>query len=233
MHEDAWCTQEKEQTNLKGDFFPGRYNRHHQQGILPRDPRSCREKSWLDYRIFMYHVDPVDTTNKRFLLDTTNKGFLFTLTMMNFRRASLLGWRQEIVHPRRILKLEEGKREDSKLAKVRGEKHKGKEKNADLLRVIQRIFSKIVWTLDSTTSVGKVILQADRTSGYRQNLALIPLVTPQNRHLAYRSEHATIYMMSLWKRTTKRLVHVGACTWCGWNGVATVTQVHDGTHKRI
>jgi hypothetical protein len=42
-------------------------------------------------------------------------------------------------------------------------------------------------------------------------------VTPQNRHLADDSEHATIYMMSLWKRTTKRLVHVGACTWCGWN----------------
>jgi hypothetical protein len=34
---------------------------------------------------------------------------------------------QEIIHPRRILKLEEGEREDSKLAKVRGEKHIGKE----------------------------------------------------------------------------------------------------------
>jgi hypothetical protein len=34
--------------------------------------------------------------------------------------------RQEIVHPRRILKLEEGKREDSKLTKVREEKHIGK-----------------------------------------------------------------------------------------------------------
>jgi hypothetical protein len=58
-------------------------------------------------------------------------------------------------------------------------------------------------------------------------------VMPQNRHLADYSNHATIYMVSLWKRTTKRLVHVGACTWCGWNRVAIVTQVHDGTHKRI
>jgi hypothetical protein len=37
-------------------------------------------------------------------------------------------------------------------------------------------------------------------------------VTPQNRHLADYSDHATIYMMSLWKRTTKRLVHIVACT---------------------
>jgi hypothetical protein len=42
-------------------------------------------------------------------------------------------------------------------------------------------------------------------------------VTPQNRHIADYSDHATIYMMSLWKRTTKRLVHVGTCTRCGWN----------------
>jgi hypothetical protein len=40
----------------------------------------------------------------------------------------------------------------------------------------------------------------------------VVFVTPQNRHLADDSDHATIYMMSLWKRTTKRLVHVGACT---------------------
>jgi hypothetical protein len=58
-------------------------------------------------------------------------------------------------------------------------------------------------------------------------------VTSENRHLADYSASATIYTMSLWKRTTKRLVHVAACTWCGWNRVATVTQVHDGTHKRI
>jgi hypothetical protein len=62
---------------------------------------------------------------------------------------------------------EVGKKEDSNLAKVRGEKHKGKEKNADLLRSIPRIFSKIVLTLDTTTSAGKVILQADWTRGYR------------------------------------------------------------------
>jgi hypothetical protein len=37
-------------------------------------------------------------------------------------------------------------------------------------------------------------------------------VTPQNRHLADYSHHATIYTVSLWKRTTKRLVHVASCT---------------------
>jgi hypothetical protein len=40
----------------------------------------------------------------------------------------------------------------------------------------------------------------------RQSLGMP--VTPQNRHLADYSDHATIYMMSLWKCTTKRLVHV-------------------------
>jgi hypothetical protein len=58
----------------------------------------------------------------RSLLDTTNKDFLLTLMMMNFQRSIQLGLRQEIVHPRRILKLKEGgKRENLKLAKVRGE----------------------------------------------------------------------------------------------------------------
>jgi hypothetical protein len=59
------------------------------------------------------------------------------------------------------------------------------------------------------------------------------IVTPQNRHLADYSDQATIYMMSLWKRTTKRLVHVQHARDAGGIKVATVTQVHDGTHKRI
>jgi hypothetical protein len=71
--------------------------------------------------------------------------------MMNFRRSDLIGLRQEIVHPRRNLELEEGgKRENSKLIKVRGEEHKGKKKNAELVRTIQHIFIKIVLTLDLT-----------------------------------------------------------------------------------
>jgi hypothetical protein len=40
-------------------------------------------------------------------------------------------------------------------------------------------------------------------------------------------------MMSLWKRTTKRLVHVQHARDAGGIKVATVTQVHDETHKRI
>jgi hypothetical protein len=34
------------------------------------------------------------------------------------------------------------------------------------------------------------------------------IVTPQNLHLADYSDHATIYMMSLWKGITERLVHI-------------------------
>jgi hypothetical protein len=88
-------------------------------------------------------------------------------------------------------------------------------------------------TLDTTTSVGKVILQAERIRGYQQNLALIPLVMPQNWHLANYSIHATIRTLSLWKRTTKQNMHVSTYTLCGWNQDSNVTQVHDGTHKRI
>jgi len=58
-------------------------------------------------------------------------------------------------------------------------------------------------------------------------------ITPQNRHVANYSNHATIRMMSVWKRTTKRLVHVQHERDAGGIKVATITQVHDGTHKRI
>jgi hypothetical protein len=44
------------------------------------------------------------------------------------------------------------------------------------------------------------------------SLSLWCFVMPQNWHLGDYSDHATIYMMSLWKRTTKRLVHVTTCT---------------------
>jgi hypothetical protein len=54
-----------------------------------------------------------------------------------------------------------------------------------------------------------------------------------NRHLANYSDHATIYMMSFWKRTTKHLVHIRHARDAGGIKLATVTQVHDGTHKRI
>jgi hypothetical protein len=69
--------------------------------------------------------------------------------------------------------------------------------------------------------------------GIDKTLALIPLVTPQNRHLANYSNHATIRTMSLWKRTTKQNMHVTTYTLCGWNQGSNIAQVHDGTHKRI
>jgi hypothetical protein len=40
----------------------------------------------------------------------------------------------------------------------------------------------------------------------------LTFVTPQNWHLANYSASATTYTMSLWKRTTKRIMHVAACT---------------------
>jgi hypothetical protein len=57
-------------------------------------------------------------------------------------------------------------------------------------------------------------VKAKTTAGTMEAMAgeTATAVTPQNRHLADYSDHATIYMMSLWKRTTKRRVHVGACT---------------------
>jgi hypothetical protein len=69
--------------------------------------------------------------------------------------------------------------------------------------------------------------------GIDKTWALIPLVMPQNRYLADYSDQATIYMMSIWKRTTKRLVHVQHARDVGGIKVATVTQVHNRTHKRI
>jgi hypothetical protein len=61
------------------------------KGSRPEIHTRIGGKSRLNYGIFLHLVNPVDTTNKRFLLDTTNNGFLLTLTMMNFRRADLLG----------------------------------------------------------------------------------------------------------------------------------------------
>jgi hypothetical protein len=131
MHADAQRHNDakKKRTNNSNirDFSGSLQSTPLTRDLAPRSKIMRGRKSWVNYRIFMLHVELVDTTNKRFLLDTTNKGFLLMLTMMNFRRADLLGLRQEIVLPRMILKLEEGKREDSKLAKVRGEKHIGKE----------------------------------------------------------------------------------------------------------
>jgi hypothetical protein len=62
--------------------------------------------------------------------------------------------------PTRKPKLKEvGKRDDSKLGEVRGDKQKGKEKNAELLRSIQLIFSKNSFYTRLNSSVGKVILR--------------------------------------------------------------------------
>jgi hypothetical protein len=66
--------------------------------------------------------------------------------------------------------------------------------------------------MDTADSRSKKLAEASVTGNPSDILAAKPIVTPQNRHLADYSDQATIYMMSLWKRTTKRLVHVGACT---------------------
>jgi hypothetical protein len=94
------------------------------------------------------------------------------------------------------------------------------------------IFSKIILTLDTTTSVARLTYRQTGPVVIDKTWALIPLVTPQNRHLAYRSDQATTRTVSLWKRPPG-IMCTSKHTLCGWNRVATVTQVHDGTHKRI
>jgi hypothetical protein len=141
--------------------------------------------------------------------------------------------RQEIDHPRRKPKTRSRKERGLKLAKVRGEQHKGKEKNAELLRSIQQIFSKIVLTLNSTRPLARLSYRQTGPEGIDKTWALIPLVTPQNRHLAYRSDHATTRTVSLWKRPPGIMCTSKHTHYAGGIKVARVTQVHDGTHKRI
>jgi hypothetical protein len=45
------------------------------KGSRPEIHAHVGGKSWLDYRIFMHHIE---------LVDTTNKGLLLAFTMMNF-----------------------------------------------------------------------------------------------------------------------------------------------------
>jgi hypothetical protein len=101
------------------------------------------------------------------------------------------------------------------------------------LDLSKAFLAKIVLTLDSTRPLARLTYRQTGPVGINKTWALIPLVTPQNRHLANYSSHATIRTMSLWKHTTKRLVHVQHARDAGGIKVATVTQVHDGTHKRI
>jgi hypothetical protein len=70
------------------------------------------------------------------------------------------------------------------------------------------MFSKIVLTLETQRPLARLSYRQSGPVGINKTLALIPLVTPQNRHLANYSNHATIRTMSLWKRTTKQVVHM-------------------------
>jgi hypothetical protein len=69
--------------------------------------------------------------------------------------------------------------------------------------------------------------------GIDKTWALIPLVTPLDRHLADRSAHATTHRVSLWKRPPSIICTSKYTYYAGGIKVATVTQVNDGTHKRI
>jgi hypothetical protein len=93
--------------------------------------------------------------------------------------------------------------------------------------------AKVILTLDTTTTIGKVILQAERTRGYRQNLGSdttcdapksAPCELQQSRHNSHDVALET---------PTKRNVHVATYTLGGWNQGSNITQIHDGTHKRI
>jgi hypothetical protein len=93
MHDDARRHDDMKKKITRNSII-GDFSGSLQSTPLTRDlaPRSTirRGRSWLNYQIFMLHLDPHDTTNKRFLLDTTNKGCLLTSTMI-FLRTNLLG----------------------------------------------------------------------------------------------------------------------------------------------
>jgi hypothetical protein len=72
----------KEQSILKRGFFWAVTIDTTNKGSRPEIHARVGGKSWLDYPIFMHHIELVDTTNKMFLLDTTNKGLLHMLTTM-------------------------------------------------------------------------------------------------------------------------------------------------------
>jgi hypothetical protein len=67
--------------------------------------------------------------------------------------------------------------------------------------------------------------------GIDKTWALIPLVTPQNRHLADHSAQATTRRVSLWKRLPSIICTPKYTYYTGGIKVAAVTKVHDGTHK--
>jgi hypothetical protein len=69
------------------------------------------------------------------------------------------------------------------------------------------------------------VCNVNNTNVLEQKIVVFSLVatshlqpmTPQNRHLGDYSDQATIYVMSLWKRTTKRNMHITTYILCGWN----------------
>jgi hypothetical protein len=91
MHDVTMMQKRKEQTILIGDFSGSLQSTPLTRDLAPRSTIRRGRESWVNYRIFMLHVELHDTTNKRFLLDTTNKMFLLTLMMKNFQRTNLIG----------------------------------------------------------------------------------------------------------------------------------------------
>jgi hypothetical protein len=80
------------------------------------------------------------------------------------------------------------------------------------LKMKRKMMATMMGILIRKMTVGTMIM---RMKGMKINILVKinkKIVTPQNRHLADYSDHAAIYMMSLWKCTTKRLMHVAACT---------------------
>jgi hypothetical protein len=96
MHADVQChddVKKKKNKHLSniGIFFGSLQSTPLTRDLAPRSMLRRGRESWVNYQIFMLHVELCDTTNKRFLLDTTNKGCLLTLTMMIFQRTNLIG----------------------------------------------------------------------------------------------------------------------------------------------
>jgi hypothetical protein len=75
----------------------------------------------------------------------------------------------------------------------------------------------VVWPPWSTSNAAPSPIKTPRREKPKYQITfpehiVIRRVTPQNRHLADYSDHATIYMMLLRKRTTKRLMHIATYT---------------------
>ena len=64
MHDDMMMQKKKNKQNLIGEKPWGVTDDTTNKGSRPRDPPQDNRKIAVNYRVFMLHVDLLDTTNK-------------------------------------------------------------------------------------------------------------------------------------------------------------------------